>query len=123
MYGRSQTSSRFLKVEFTETEERKPCTLHNGYAYRKYRINKEGVLTRFCLKEKSNKCKGRLVTENNDVLRVSGHQPAPDEANTGVEKAIHNAKKRISEDLLNNLITERMTKLYGTATSGTFEFE
>jgi hypothetical protein len=86
-------------MEFIETEKGKPCALHNGYAYRKYRVNKGGVVTWVCLKEKSNKCKGKLVTKNSDVVKVSDHQCVPDEANIHVKKAIHKAKKRAREDI------------------------
>ena len=51
-----------------------------------------------CLKEKSNKCKGRLVTNNGVVVRVSDHQCVPDEASTDIKKAIHSAKKRARDD-------------------------
>jgi hypothetical protein len=72
-------------VEFIETKKGELWALYNKYAYRKHSVNK-GVVTLICLKEKSNKCKGRLVTNNGVVVRVSDHQCVPDEASTDVKK-------------------------------------
>lgn len=85
-------------MEFIETEKGKPSLLYNGFSYRKYRENKRGVVTWVCLKEKSAKCKGRIVTKDNVEIRAVGHDCVPDEAGLDVKKAVFTAKKRARQD-------------------------
>lgn len=85
-------------MELIVTEKGKPCALYNGYAYRKYRENKQGVVTWCCLQEKTSKCKGRIMSQDAEVIRVVDHQCVPDEASIDEKKAIFNVKKRTREE-------------------------
>jgi hypothetical protein len=53
-------------MEFIETERGNQSVIYKGYTYRRIRENKKGEVTWLCLKERSIKCKGKLVTREND---------------------------------------------------------
>lgn len=86
-------------MEIITTEKGKPCLLNDGYSYRQRRVNADGSVTWSCLKEKSKKCKGNLISKDNEILKIRDHECVPNEANQEVKKAICNAKKRAREDL------------------------
>jgi hypothetical protein len=85
-------------MELIETEKGKPCALYNGYSYRKLRENKQGVVTWLYLKEKTSKCKGKLMSQDGEVIWVIDHQCVLGEASIDVKKTIYIAKKRARED-------------------------
>lgn len=85
-------------MEVIETEKGKPCALYNGHSYRRFRENKLGVVTWVCLKDKSLKCRGRLLTVNDAPVKVSEHVCVPDDVSVDVKRAVFSAKKRVRED-------------------------
>lgn len=88
----------------------KPSAHYNGYAYRMVRENKVGVMTWVCLRQKSEKCKGRLKSKNGRVIRVSDHGCEVDEANLVVKKTVCRAKVRAREE------NTPISKLYSEVT-------
>lgn len=102
-------------MEVTTTERGKPCALYKGYAYRKFRESKAGVVTWYCLREKSSNCKGLMRSKIEDVIYVSEHVCAPpDDAALEVKKQVHNCKKRAREETtkLSEIYTDEMGNLH-----------
>uniref|UniRef100_A0A6P7G1V4 Coiled-coil domain-containing protein 43 n=1 Tax=Diabrotica virgifera virgifera TaxID=50390 RepID=A0A6P7G1V4_DIAVI len=66
--------------EVIETTKGKPSALHYGYQYRKYRKNKEDVVTWVCVKERHHNCKGRMKKKLTELLEVNQHTCVPDVA-------------------------------------------
>lgn len=85
-------------MEFILTSKGKSCLLYKGHSYRKFRENKQGEVTWVCMKEKSAKCKGKIVTKNDSEIRSTDHDCVPDEAAMEVKKSVFQAKKRARED-------------------------
>uniref|UniRef100_A0A6P7F5F9 Uncharacterized protein LOC114324964 n=1 Tax=Diabrotica virgifera virgifera TaxID=50390 RepID=A0A6P7F5F9_DIAVI len=85
--------------EVIETTKGKPSALHAGYQYRKYRKNKEDVVTWVCVKERHHNCKGRMKTKLTDLLEVNQHTcGVPNIALLEVKKATYISKKRAREE-------------------------
>lgn len=61
-------------MEIIETSNGKLRAIYDGYIYRKYRVSKDGRVSWVCLQEKSHKCKGRLITQDNTIFRGTEHQ-------------------------------------------------
>lgn len=72
----------------------KPAVVHRGYQYRKYRANKNEVITWLCVREKSSKCHGRIRTRGNEVIMVTDHVCNIDEM---TYKRLKGTKKRIQK--------------------------
>lgn len=85
-------------MEFLTTKRGNVCALYDGYSYRKFMQNKDGVVMWRCMKEKSHKCRGKLFSKETEVIRVVEHQCVPDEAKLDVTRARCAAKKRSREE-------------------------
>lgn len=82
-------------MKVVTTTKGKPCAHYNGYAYRKFRESKEGVVTWMCLREKSNRCKGKMRSKKEDVSELLCGPP--DDASLEVRKRVEKVKKRARE--------------------------
>lgn len=102
-------------MEVITTNRGKPSAHYNGYAYRKSRETKKGVVTWLCLREKSCNCKGMMRSKNKEVLQVSEHVCGlPDDAGLEVKKQVNNSKKRAREETtaLSKIYTEEIEQLH-----------
>lgn len=85
-------------VKIIETSKKKPCAVHRGFQYRVQRIFKNGNITWLCLNERSQKCKGRLLTNSeHKLLNKSEHVCKSNEAAVEVREMICTIKKRVRE--------------------------
>lgn len=84
--------------EVIQTTKKKPSAVHQGFQYRKYRTNKEDVVTWVCIREKSSRCYGRMKTKGNEVLQATYHVCKSDAENhTRLKKSTSVSKKRVRE--------------------------
>lgn len=84
-------------MEFTETSKGKPLLIFNRHQYIVDYTNKKQVTYWRCIDYKKKRCKGRISTENNNILSEVSHVCLPDDATNEVRKHLVNAKKRARE--------------------------
>jgi len=87
------------EIEIIETTKGKPLAIFNGYQFRKYRQN-ENVTVWVCLKEKKDKCKGRMRTKNIEIIHFSDNSCKPDVATSEVKNNLIMQTKRVREESL-----------------------
>lgn len=87
-------------MEVIETTKGNPSLLYKGYAYRKRSQRRDGVVNWVCLKERTTKCKGKLISKGEKIWEVIHHHcGAPeDAAQLEVRKCVFQAKKRAREE-------------------------
>lgn len=86
-------------MEFVETYKGKPCVIFDGYAYRKKKATKGGLLTWLCAADKKIKCGARIKTKHDELIASVGeHKCVPDLAGLEVRKATTRARKRARDD-------------------------
>ncbi|CAH1374007.1 unnamed protein product [Tenebrio molitor] len=85
-------------MEMIETSKGKPAAIFNGFQYRRHRINKEGIQTWLCAKEKVEKCRGSMKTKNDVILIVTNHTCKSDVTAIELRKRLVKAKKRLLEE-------------------------
>ncbi|XP_049839929.1 uncharacterized protein LOC126284806 isoform X3 [Schistocerca gregaria] len=94
-------------MEVITTTKGRPSAHYSGYAYRKFRESKDGVVTWLCLREKSDHCRGKIRSKNGEVFYVSEHSCGPpDDAALEVRKQCEKAKMRAREE------TTRLSEIY-----------
>lgn len=100
--------------EITETTKGKPSVTLNGYQYRKHRTNKNDTVSWLCIKERTEKCRGRLKTKEREVLSVSEHICKANVAEIEVNKHFASMKKRLREeqDTVKNIYKEEIIPLF-----------
>ncbi|KAF5273506.1 hypothetical protein FQA39_LY07523 [Lamprigera yunnana] len=98
-------------MEITETRKGKALAILNGFQYCVKR--KGSVVTWFCAKEKTEKCRGTLVTEEKSILRVTEHACKPNVPAVEIKKCIVNANKEDNE-------FSPMSKIYKKEVNGIF---
>lgn len=84
------------------TSKNKPLVTYNGYEYRLHRRSKNSLAYWACLKEKSQKCNGRLTTLNFDqdlptkvtIIRTTSHVCTPNMTTMHVRKQLARAKQQ-----------------------------
>lgn len=86
------------KFDVIETTKGKPLALFKGYQYRRHRECKENVVSWLCVKEKSEKCKGRMKSKYGSVLEEFEHICKPDEAAVEVKQKLSSIRKRAREE-------------------------
>lgn len=86
------------KLEFTESTRGKPLALYEGYLYRKHKMAKNNNIRWVCSKDKSEKCKGAMVTNNGIIQHTVDHNCIPDTAAIDVKKRVADIRHRAREE-------------------------
>lgn len=102
-------------MQVITTNKGNASLLYGGYAYRKYRQKLDGAITWVCSKERSKKCRGRLISKGEQILKAVEHQcGVPEDAQLEVRKRVFQAKKRAREEgtPIPRVCTEETRDLY-----------
>lgn len=101
-------------VEILKTKRGNTCIVVDNYQLRRYR-EKEDIIIWVCLKEKKEKCKGRVkTTKQFEVVSKIPHTCVPNVAEIEVKKIMEKCKKRVREDVsvpVNKIFQEEMSEI------------
>jgi len=81
-------------MEKITSQKGKIVLLHFGYSYRKDKDNQDGSTSWRCCK---NICRGRIKTNNDNIISISDHYHAPDPEKIEALKVLANIRKRAIE--------------------------
>lgn len=100
-------------MEIIESTKRRPSALYKGYRYRIERTSKSDVIHWRCVKEKSDKCRGRMSSKDNNVLTESSHNCQPDHVDNEIQKTMYFARVKARDEIkpISQIYHEVMDKL------------